>query len=144
MRSQHRPAASADDLRRQATRARIFAANLSPNDPAAASLEAFAKALMHTIPPRIGPCELVPFAKLVALRCPRDLAPLAKQAGGQREPGSRRWLIETRRLGPLSTRSGRLPTHCSGPPGSISIRAGYCQCLTTTFPADASLRCSGR
>jgi hypothetical protein len=53
------------------------------------------------IPPRIGPCELTPFGNLVALRCPRDLAPLARQAGGQWEPGSRRWLIEPRRIGPL-------------------------------------------
>jgi hypothetical protein len=38
---------------------------------------------------------------LVAVRCPRDLDPLMRKAGGQWEPGSRRWLIERRRMGPL-------------------------------------------
>ena len=38
---------------------------------------------------------------MVAVRCPSDFAPLMRQAGGQWEPGSRRWLIERWRLGPL-------------------------------------------
>ena len=38
---------------------------------------------------------------MVAVRCPSDFDPLMRQAGGQWEPGSRRWLIERRRLGPL-------------------------------------------
>ena len=37
----------------------------------------------------------------VAIRCPRDLDPLMRKAGGEWEPGSRRWLIEPRRMGPL-------------------------------------------
>jgi hypothetical protein len=37
----------------------------------------------------------------VTVRCPRDLAPLIRQAGGMWEPGSRCWLIEPRRMGPL-------------------------------------------
>jgi len=38
---------------------------------------------------------------MVAVRCPHDLDPLMRKAGGQWEPGSRRWLIELRRMGPL-------------------------------------------
>jgi hypothetical protein len=38
---------------------------------------------------------------MVAVRCPQDFDPLMRRAGGQWEPGSRRWLIERRRLGPL-------------------------------------------
>jgi hypothetical protein len=30
---------------------------------------------------------------MVAGRCPRELDPLMKKAGGMWEPGSRRWLI---------------------------------------------------
>ena len=39
--------------------------------------------------------------RMVAVRCPRELAPLMKKAGGLWEPGSRRWLIERRRIAPL-------------------------------------------
>jgi hypothetical protein len=35
------------------------------------------------------------------LRCPAELEPLVHKAGGMWEPGSRRWLVERRRLGPL-------------------------------------------
>jgi hypothetical protein len=35
------------------------------------------------------------------VRCPHELAPLMRQAGGQWEPGSRRWLIERRRTNAL-------------------------------------------
>jgi hypothetical protein len=38
---------------------------------------------------------------MVAVRSPRDFDPLMRQAGGVWEPGSRRWLIERRRIGPL-------------------------------------------
>ena len=38
---------------------------------------------------------------MVAIRCPSDLAPLMRKAGGLWEPGSRRWLVERRRMGPL-------------------------------------------
>jgi hypothetical protein len=38
---------------------------------------------------------------MVAVRCPVDLAPLMRRAGGLWEPGSRRWLIEQRRIGPV-------------------------------------------
>jgi hypothetical protein len=52
-------------------------------------------------PVRIGPAEFSAFGRLVAVRCPSELAPLMQKAGGQWEPGSRRWLIKPRRLGPL-------------------------------------------
>jgi hypothetical protein len=53
------------------------------------------------VPVRIGPCELGELGAMVAVRCPRDFDPLMRQAGGVWEPGSRRWLIERRRIGPL-------------------------------------------
>jgi hypothetical protein len=53
------------------------------------------------LPAHVGPCEFGTLGKLVAVRCPRYLDPLMRRAGGQWEPGSRRWLIEQRRIGPL-------------------------------------------
>jgi hypothetical protein len=37
----------------------------------------------------------------MAVRCPSDLEPLMRQAGGEWDPGLRHWLIERRRTGPL-------------------------------------------
>ena len=53
------------------------------------------------LPIRIGPCEFSPLGAMIAVRCPHDFDHLMHQAGGQREQGTRRWLIERRRLGPL-------------------------------------------
>jgi hypothetical protein len=53
------------------------------------------------IPTHIGPAEFRPFGAMVAVRCPSELAPLMRKAGAMWEPGSRRWLLERRRLGPL-------------------------------------------
>ena len=53
------------------------------------------------IPGQIGPCAFGTLGRLVTVRCPTDLAPLMRQAGGQWEPGSHRWLIERRRIGPV-------------------------------------------
>jgi hypothetical protein len=53
------------------------------------------------LPSNVGPCEFGQLGKLITVRCPRELAPLMRQAGGQWEPGSRRWLIERRRIGAL-------------------------------------------
>jgi hypothetical protein len=52
------------------------------------------------LPARIGPAEFSALGAMIAVRCPSDLDPLMHQAGGLWEPGSRRWLIERRRLGP--------------------------------------------
>ena len=38
---------------------------------------------------------------MIAVRCPSDLDPLMRKAGGMWEPGGRRWLIARRRIGPL-------------------------------------------
>jgi hypothetical protein len=50
---------------------------------------------------RVGPCEFGELGAMVTVRCPQDYDPLMRQAGGVWEPGSRRWLIERRRIGPL-------------------------------------------
>ena len=52
------------------------------------------------LPARIGPCELGQLGRWVTVRCPRELAPIMRRAG-EWEPGSRRWLIEARRIGPV-------------------------------------------
>jgi hypothetical protein len=54
-----------------------------------------------SLPARIGPAEFSMLGGMVAVRCPADLVPLVTKAGGTWEPGSRRWLIQRRRLGPL-------------------------------------------
>jgi hypothetical protein len=54
-----------------------------------------------SLPVRIGPVEFGLLGAMVALRCPSELAPLMEKAGGMWEPGSRRWLIQPRRIGPL-------------------------------------------
>lgn len=53
------------------------------------------------LPARIGPAELVPFGRMVAVRCPEDLSPLLRKAGAMWEPGGKRWLVHRSRLGPL-------------------------------------------
>jgi hypothetical protein len=56
---------------------------------------------MTDLPARIGPVEFDVLGRMVAVRCPRDLDPLIRKAGGLWEPGGRRWLIQRRRIGPL-------------------------------------------
>ena len=53
------------------------------------------------LPARIGPAEFSLLGKLVAIRAPRELDAIFRRAGGAWEPGSRRWLIERRRIGPV-------------------------------------------
>jgi hypothetical protein len=53
------------------------------------------------LPVRIGPAEFTAFGAMIAVRCPSDLDPLMRKAGGMWEPGGRRWLIMRRRVGPL-------------------------------------------
>jgi hypothetical protein len=52
-------------------------------------------------PARIGPVEFGTLGRWVTVRCPHELDPLMRRAGGLWEPGSRRWLIEQRRIGPV-------------------------------------------
>ena len=54
-----------------------------------------------SLPARVGSAEFSEFCGMVAVRCPRELAALIRHAGGIWEPGSRRWLVERRRVGPL-------------------------------------------
>lgn len=57
----------------------------------------------------IGPVEVSSFgAKWVAVRCPHDFDGLMLQTGGLWEGGSRRWLIERRRLNPLIRKLQRM------------------------------------
>ena len=53
------------------------------------------------LPARIGPAEFSLLGKLVAIRAPRELDAIFRRAGGAWEAGSRRWLIERRRIGPV-------------------------------------------
>jgi hypothetical protein len=53
------------------------------------------------LPARIGPVEFGELGGMVAVRCPHDLDPIMRRAGGTWEPGTRRWLIEHRRIGPV-------------------------------------------
>jgi hypothetical protein len=53
------------------------------------------------LPPQIRPCEIRRLGAMVAVRCPHDLDQLMQRAGGMWEPGSSRWLIESRRIGPV-------------------------------------------
>jgi hypothetical protein len=62
---------------------------------------AIAVTAANPIPPRVGPVEFGTLGRWVTVRCPSDLAPLVRKAGAQWEPGSRQWLIERRRAGPL-------------------------------------------
>jgi hypothetical protein len=52
-------------------------------------------------PAHVGPCELSMLGKLVAVRCPAELAHILRRAGAVWEPGSRRWLVQRRRIGPV-------------------------------------------
>ena len=58
-------------------------------------------AALADLPSHIGPAEFNILGAMVAVRCPQDLDPLMRKAGGMWEPGSRRWLIERRRINPL-------------------------------------------
>ena len=53
------------------------------------------------LPAWIGPAEFSMLGGMVAVRCPAELAPLLRRAGATWEPGSRRWLVQPHRLGPL-------------------------------------------
>jgi hypothetical protein len=53
------------------------------------------------LPARIGPVEFAEFGRMVAVRCPQDYVHILQRAGGVWEPGTRRWLVERRRIGPV-------------------------------------------
>ena len=45
------------------------------------------------LPARIGPAEFGTLGAMVTVRCPHDLDPLMRKAGGMWEPGGKRWLM---------------------------------------------------
>ena len=47
------------------------------------------EAVTDHLPTRIGPYELGQLGNWITVRCPRELAPLMRQASGQWEPGRR-------------------------------------------------------
>ena len=53
------------------------------------------------VPSRIGPVEFGALGGWISVRCPKDYDILMRRAGGQWEPGTRRWLIERQRIGPV-------------------------------------------
>ncbi len=59
------------------------------------------KAPGRGLPACIGPVEFGTLGGWIAVRCPSDYAPLMRRAGGLWEPGSRHWLIQPRRIGPV-------------------------------------------
>jgi hypothetical protein len=58
-------------------------------------------AVTADLPARIGSAEFQALGSMIAVRCPSDLDPWMRKAGGLWEPGSRCWLIERRRMGTL-------------------------------------------
>ena len=52
-------------------------------------------------PKRIGPVEFGELGRLVTVQCPRELDHVMRRAGGQWDPGGKRWLIELSRIGPV-------------------------------------------
>ena len=55
----------------------------------------------RALPARIGPVEFAELGGMVAIRCPQDFVAIVQRAGGVWEPGSHRWLVERRRIGPV-------------------------------------------
>jgi hypothetical protein len=53
------------------------------------------------LPAYIGPCEFAELGRQVAVRCPKELEHILQRAGAVWEPGSRRWLVQRRRIGPV-------------------------------------------
>ena len=53
------------------------------------------------IPTHVGPCEIGQLGNQIAVRCPAELAHILRRAGAIWEPGSRRWLVQRRRIGPV-------------------------------------------
>jgi hypothetical protein len=53
------------------------------------------------VPRQIGPCQFGELGAMIAVRCPHDYNGIMRKAGAQWGPGSKRWLIERRRIGPV-------------------------------------------
>jgi hypothetical protein len=53
------------------------------------------------IPDHVGPVEFGTLGNQIAVRCPVNLAHILRRAGAIWEPGSKRWLVQRRRIGPV-------------------------------------------
>ena len=53
------------------------------------------------IPARIGPVEFGELGAMIAIRCPHEFDDVMLKAGGEWEPGSRRWLVKRWRINPV-------------------------------------------
>ena len=64
---------------------------------------------------------------MVAVRCPRELTHILQRAGAVWEPGSRRWLVERRRIGPVIRTLDRW-ARAVGPDGWRAYRLPVLRC----------------
>jgi hypothetical protein len=95
----HRPDSEADDSPDDQPDARWD--DLPRNSPARAGSPSFPPP-PWTFPTQIGTCQFFPFGhRMIAVRCPSEFAPLMRRAGATWDPGSQRWLIHMRRVGPV-------------------------------------------
>jgi hypothetical protein len=53
------------------------------------------------LPKQIGPVQFGQLGRQVIVRCPREFDSIMRSAGGEWDAGSRRWLVERRRIGPV-------------------------------------------
>jgi hypothetical protein len=53
------------------------------------------------IPDHVGPVEFGTLGNQIAIRCPVELAHILRRSGAIWEPGSKRWLVQRRRIGPV-------------------------------------------
>ena len=60
--------------------------------------------MQQQIPEHVGPCEFGTLGRQIAVRCPVELARILQRAGAIWAPGSRRWLMQRHRIGPVIRR----------------------------------------
>ena len=75
------------------------------------------------LPARIGPAEFSTLGTMVVVRCPHDLDPLMRKAGGLWGPAGSFWLIHRWRIKPL-IRDLRRATNPLLPAGRRGRQAG--------------------
>ena len=92
------------------------------------------------LPARVAPCEFGMLGGMVAVRCPARLRPSDAQ-GRATEPGSRRWLIEPRRIGPVihALRRDTDPLRQAGIELDEGVIAGWWLREVPALPYDVAL-----